>query len=186
MRRAEVAETGQIVSLQCRFGAAVAVRDEIAKQHVAPRKIVIDTAGQLIQLSLARRNAEKPVAGVGLRHKGKHFLNHRIGYARSLRSRGNLRVQSSNFAALTSFVAVEEERLVLDNRAADRITIDVALKWWNRKIRSIEEILRVQLFVTHKLPSRSVQRICSLFRKRVDDNSCITAVLGAESIRLDL
>ncbi len=68
--RAVVAESGQVVALERRFGAAVAVDDEAAEQQILRRDVVVDAAGVLIEVPVARRRPHEESASrvVGTGH----------------------------------------------------------------------------------------------------------------------
>ena len=80
---------------------------------------------------------------------------------------------------------MEEEGLSLPNRSADGIAEDVPLEGRNRKIRTVEKVLRVELFVAQIFKSRSMKGIGALLGNPIDDDSRITAIFGAKGVRLD-
>ena len=74
-----VAEAGEIVALQRRLGALVAVDDETAEEEILLVEVVIDAAGFLVQRALARGGADEVSAGgvVGSGHEAEQFLRSR-------------------------------------------------------------------------------------------------------------
>ena len=81
---------------------------------------------------------------------------------------------------------MEEKGLVPDNGTADGIAVNVALEWRNRHIRPVKKVLRVELLFAQKLPCRTVEGVRALLGNRVDDDSGIASVFGAERVGLNL
>ena len=135
---------------------------EITKHDVFLGEIVIDPAGELIELAPAGCGPEKPVAGIGRRDQGKQFLDDGIGDSGPLSRRWNLRIQSRHLATLPPFIAMEEKCVVAYDRTTDGIAVNVSLERRNRRIRTVEKVLCIELLVAHELPSGTVQRIAAL------------------------
>ncbi len=79
---------------------------------------------------------------------------------------------------------MEEKGPPFHDRPADGIAKDVPLEGKNRKIRTVEKVLRVKFFVSQVFKSGSVKGIGALLGNPIHDNSRITAVFSAEGIRL--
>src|SRR2546427_13016314 len=80
---------------------------------------------------------------------------------------------------------MEEEGLSFPNRSADGIAEDVPLEGRNRKIRTIEKILRIVLFVAQICKRRSMKVICFLLGNPIVFDSQIMGILVAKGVRLN-
>src|SRR5438093_12315907 len=80
---------------------------------------------------------------------------------------------------------MEEEGLSFPNRSADGIAEDVPFEGRNREIRTVEKVLRIELFVAQIFKSRSMKGIGALLGNPINDDSRITAIFGAKGVRLD-
>src|ERR1051326_7936122 len=80
---------------------------------------------------------------------------------------------------------MKEECLVPNDRATDRIAVDIPLEGGDGQIGPVEEVLRIQFFIPDEFKGRSMDRVCALFGNRVDDDSRIAPIFGAECVGLD-
>src|SRR2546426_10039508 len=80
---------------------------------------------------------------------------------------------------------MEEEGLSFPNRSADGIAEDVPLEGRNREIRTVEKVLRIELFVAQIFKSGSVKGVCTLLGNAIDDDSRIASIFSAKGVGLN-
>ena len=123
---------------------------------------------------------------VGCGDQADQLLDDGIGDGGALGPGGNDRVQGCDFAAAAAFVAVEEERLVLDDGTADAPAEDITLEGQDLA-RGIEVILGIEDAIADKFVDRAVQAVGARLGDAVDSaekalfwtlNSCIMSMLG--------
>jgi hypothetical protein len=117
---ASVSEPRNAVALESGFLAKVALDCVVNMQSIILTEVVRDVPGPLIQVDGGSGGADEPgsrgVVGVG--KQCPQTLNGRVGDGSTLRSRWYTAVDRESLALAQSFVAKEEEGVVLPNRPA--------------------------------------------------------------------
>ena len=83
--------------------------------------------------------------------------------------------RGAGYAETLPLVICEEEKFILEDRAADRAAI---LVLFQRRLDGREEVLRLQAVVAVELPGAAVPRVGAGLGDDVDDRTGIASVFG--------
>lgn len=136
----------------------------------------------LVQVNGRRARSDKswgsPDNPVGSWNQVQQFLYGRVCGLRPLCIAEHIAGESQTLPLTKPFIAEEEERAVLSNRAAERCAELIALE--GRRFQSVEEVARVERIIAQELECFSMKPIRARARGNVHDRAGVPAILRAE------